>query len=251
MNTNIARASLCLILALSLAPLCHADEAETLKKIKKAGGFAGRVGNEYGAAFDSNKATEENLSLLLELPKVTSLRLSDNTKMTVGCFQIIGRLKHLKQLHIFKSNITDEELKELSGLENLEEIILDATQITGPGAAALSNMKKLTKVRLNGPTVTNAALKHLQPIPNLYSLDLSDTKVTDAGLNDLKGMKKMGRLSLQGTAITDSGLKIFYDTDAFGRLAMLTVSKTKVTKEAANDLKKARSTGKKGFSITT
>jgi hypothetical protein len=196
MTAATFRTLLCFWCLAFWAPLGFADDKETLKKVQKAGGFVAKIGSEYGAAFDETKAGDNDLKLLLELNNITSLRLGENANMTDAAFRTVGRLKSLKQLHVFQSNFTDAALAELQGLQNLEELILDRTQMTGRGFASLSGLSKLSKLQFTGPNGTNAALKPISRLPNLYSLNLSGSKVTDDGLHDLAGMKKMGQLTL-------------------------------------------------------
>ena len=65
-------------------------------------------------------------------------------------------LEKVEKLDLSGSQITNEDLKELSGLRNLKELCLDNTAITNQGLKELISMRQLKNVSLRGTGVTEA-----------------------------------------------------------------------------------------------
>jgi len=71
----------------------------------------------------------------------------------------------------------------LSGLRYLE---LCQTKVTDEGLKELAALTELQRLGLNSTAVTGAGLKHLVPLKKLQLLNLSDTKVTETDVAALK-----------------------------------------------------------------
>src|SRR5260221_2059887 len=59
---------------------------------------------------------------------------------------------------------------------------LNFSEVTDADLKVLSGLQRLQTLKLRSTTVTDAGLKALSELKNLQTLDLGDTKVTDAGL---------------------------------------------------------------------
>src|SRR5262245_17660768 len=96
-----------------------------------------------------------------------------------GGFQVAGVVKKLPPpavpcaLDLSYPGVTDADLDELAGLENLHVLTLRYSK------------------------VTDAGLKKLAGPKNLRNLDLRITQVTDAGLKELAGLKKLQHLRVK------------------------------------------------------
>ena len=75
----------------------------------------------------------------------------------------------------FGSSATDDDLKHLEGLGQLQQLLLVGTKCTDRG------------------------LEHLKELAQLRDLSLEDTRITDAGLEHLQGLSQLQLLSLEGT----------------------------------------------------
>ncbi len=100
------------------------------------------------------------------------------------------------------TNVTDADLKELSGLKDLQTLDLGRTQVTDAGLKELSGLKNLQTLDLSGTQVTDAGLKELSGLKNLRTLLLQGTKVTQAGLKELSGLTNLQTISV--TKVTDA-----------------------------------------------
>lgn len=140
---------------------------------------------------------------------------------------VIARFQKLKNLDLRSNPITDDGLRHLKSLHQLEVLILDATKVSGSGIVYLKELPKLntisfgsyqdgapidddglevicqlpqlTRLILNGTDITDEGLKHLSAIEGLEELSLDHTRVTESGLASLIGMKRLRSLGFQKT----------------------------------------------------
>ena len=96
--------------------------------------------------------------------------------------------------------ITDEERRKVTGLH------LSVSDITNDGLAHLAGLENLQWLDLMNTQVGDAGLAQLARLKNLQWLNLSDTQVGDAGLAHLTGLKNLQRLHLINTQVTDAGV---------------------------------------------
>jgi internalin A len=118
----------------------------------------------------------------------------------------IKDLQNLEKLEITFSEITDDSLINLRGLQQLKYLCLSGP-ISDAGLKHLEGLNQLQYLALLFcDRVTDLGLKHLENLVQLQTLDLTDTGITDTGLNSIRGLTQLQTLSLSGTKITDSGL---------------------------------------------
>ena len=84
------------------------------------------------------------------------------------------------------TQVTDEWLVKLSGLNDLKGLVLENTQVTDAGLERLEGLTSLEVINLLGTQITDAGLVHLEVITSLYWAVLKDTQVTDGGVEKLK-----------------------------------------------------------------
>jgi len=109
---------------------------------------------------------------------------------------------------LFRPQATDETLKHLSGLSNLQDLWLDNQGITDNGLKHLSGLSNLQELSLNNTAITDNGLKHLSGLSNLQFLSMFNTKITDEGLKHLSGLKNLQFLRLDDTEVTEDGVKM-------------------------------------------
>jgi WD40 repeat protein/serine/threonine protein kinase/Leucine-rich repeat (LRR) protein len=175
-----------------------------------------------------------------------------------------GALKHLKNLAklrmLHAGNLTtDNGLKHLGELHDLESLDLVTTQVTGSGFVHLHGLAKLEDLNLNGSPISDEGLRQLRGIPNLKELILESPQVTEAGLAHLKdlpltklivarmqvtdagvehvaSLKQLQSLDLTDNKITDTGLE---HLESLENLQELYINGTKVTAAGVARLQKA------------
>jgi hypothetical protein len=192
--------------------------------------------------------------------EVTHLRLCES-KVTSVDLELIGSLKHLKELNLIATDITDGAgLKHLEALGELEELALGMTQVTDAGLKHLKGLKRLQKLYLEDNQITDSGLEYLKGLKRLQTLSLSGDKLTDTGLECLEGLGQLRSLSLAQTSVTDAGvtslarlqqlqnldLDSTHITDSglehlkgLKQLKTLKLARTRVTAAGVENLKKA------------
>jgi hypothetical protein len=145
-----------------------------------------------------------------------------------------------KSVYLYCSVATDRLLERLIDVPEVEEVVLDLTDVTDDGMKSLAAMTKLKSLAITGgrPGVgdkgfsyicTIATLEHLEMIntrvtdqsipllkdlPNLRSLTLCHSahsthrspEFTAAGLQDLRGLTKLKRLEVSGGLASDAAV---------------------------------------------
>jgi hypothetical protein len=132
--------------------------------------------------------------------------------------------EHLAQLPAFKQldylavvtpSVTDEGLKHvasltnldtlfLSQLENQEILFLSGTKISDDGLKSLTKLSKLKTLYLDRVALSGAGLRHLGELQNLEVLSLRGTPVSAESLATLSTCAKLKELLLFETEITAS-----------------------------------------------
>jgi hypothetical protein len=122
-------------------------------------------------------------------------------------------------LDLRNTNVTDQGLRHLKGMSNLEHLVLGnddlrhfkeihwpTSPITDAGLVHIRELPELTSLHLSGLPITDAGLAAIGDLPNLGSLYLSRTNVQGPGLGQLKSLPKLVLLYLDGSDVSDSGL---------------------------------------------
>lgn len=160
-----------------------------------------------------------NLVFITELPVCSAQNLAEQKPAAATILRLGGQVEVDREalghpviaVRLAESTVTDEDLRCLGSLPDLERLDLRATRIT------------------------DAGLAHLKGCPRLRSLTLiSVSRVTDAGLEHLKGLAHLEQLDLQGTGVTSKGL---VHLDKLPRLRALKLSGERITDECMTQLK--------------
>ena len=152
--------------------------------------------------------SDEGLSHLTDVPKLTLLDLDHNYATTDAALKHIGEhLQSLTNLGLDRTSITDDGLAFLATLKDMRGLNLTATKLTGSGLSHLATLTSMDEMLLNETTVTDQNLKHLALIPNLQILGLFRTSITDAAVPHLARLEKLKRLDIRETKISLAGLE--------------------------------------------
>lgn len=162
-----------------------------------------------------------------------------------------------------RTDLTHEDLKAVSMLDNVQLLDLSFTDTTNAGLRELARLKKLRTLDLRATIVSDAGMNELAALPNLQSLDLSHPPpgyprrvipahkiresprplkcvdiflfpVTDAGIKELARLRSLQSLDLSGTRVTDAGLK---ELAVLPKLQVLNLSRTAVSDAGLKHLK--------------
>ena len=101
-------------------------------------------------------------------------------------------------LQMANSDVTDETVGFLAGLQKLQELDLNDTQVTDTGLAVLAQLPRLRVLRLRGTKITNDGFReHLLAKPTLLELDVRETEVASKTLRAWKNADKERRRYLK------------------------------------------------------
>ena len=145
-------------------------------------------------------------------------KLTSLTQLHIGGGNVGKGLAHLKNLKSLRylsliskrNDDINKYLAHLSGLTELEELVLKNTPVCDASLVHLKGMTKLKKLNLSNAQINGAGLVHLRGMTNLEELDFSNTQIEDKNLVYISGMTKLRKLDLSsnpGTGkITDAGM---------------------------------------------
>lgn len=121
---------------------------------------------------------------------------------------VVERFTELKQLTLMnRKKITDDGLRHLTKLGELEVLALNGTNVRDKGFQYIVHMQNLTGLTLDDAPVTDEALKYIGRLTNLKWLHLNNTQITDVGLQHLTELRMLEDLQLRDTSVTDEGIK--------------------------------------------
>jgi Leucine-rich repeat (LRR) protein len=131
------------------------------------------------------------------------------------------------------NQVTDEGIRELAGMNQLEELHVQGTKITNVGAAFIAeNLKQLKKLDFGNTKLGDAGLRALAGMPNLRELTIYGTSVTDKGLASLPKLKTLEELRIGGSG-SDEGMKSIARCD---NLRVLYISNCHVSDKGFREL---------------
>lgn len=107
----------------------------------------------------------------------------------------LGEITRLESLTLRRCNLTDDDLVGLAAAENLRELKLMSTNITGNGLAALSKLP-LRSLVLHSSEATAETLSCLSEFESLEEISLSTPRLAVNELPDLGKLQKLRSLAI-------------------------------------------------------
>lgn len=106
---------------------------------------------------------------------------------------------------LVSATATDEDMKALDGLDELEFLNIGPTHI---GERGLKHLRGLTSLRILDPGhgVTDAVMPHIGELRRLENLSLRGASISDSGLKAISSLETLKDLDLFGTNVSDQGL---------------------------------------------
>ncbi len=140
---------------------------------------------------------------------------------------------HITLLNLYWTDLTDDDLTLLDGLDRLRTLIMPVRATT----EGLRHLKGLTALaELYPPNeIADEGLAGLRHLPNLEELFLYGSKITDAGLVHFKPLEQLEFLGIQHTRVTGSGL---IHLQSLANLAWLDLSYTQIGDPELKQLEK-------------
>ncbi|WP_339911465.1 redoxin family protein, partial [Symmachiella dynata] len=168
---------------------------------------------KYIAAFAAFK--NAHLARLKKSHSLRALNLNSNVTITNDSLRYIAQLPQLEYLDLFKTNITDAGLKHLRPLKSLKRLNIQVNRqgrkptITALGVAAVAELPEMETLRMGNVGDANECLKLLSNLKNLKSLGIGGRRdtglISDEGVRHLTKLHNMEQLNLWGTALTNAG----------------------------------------------
>ncbi|MFO0937146.1 MAG: hypothetical protein U0798_11600 [Gemmataceae bacterium] len=138
-------------------------------------------------------------------PKANSVRigrsLGSSTFDHQAVFAALKKYEHLEELLLENTNITDDNLKQISEMTNLKYLSIDSTMtITAAGLAHLKSLKKLESLKLtNCSLLREGVWEALAPLSQLKHLELRyQFQGKPAGMEKISELKNLVSLKLGG-----------------------------------------------------
>jgi hypothetical protein len=98
-----------------------------------------------------------------------------------------GGLSPARVIVVMPVATTDDELYDLCELRHLKDLFLTRTKISDRGLRTVSALRWLRKLYLDQTAITDEGLLHLESLSNLHYLNLDDCRnITDQGVARLQ-----------------------------------------------------------------
>lgn len=135
-----------------------------------------------------------------------SLGLNNCSVTDIGFARLMAFTK-LKQLSVASKQLTDEGLRNVGRLSQLQYLFLNSGSIRGEGFASLpASIESLT---LRTPLAEPSSLAKLSHLNSLQELTLEGVNFTDQSLDSLPSFPQLKQLTLYETTITEQSVAKF------------------------------------------
>jgi hypothetical protein len=149
---------------------------------------------------------DEELEGISSLTGLTHLDFDAGRTSDEGAMHL-AKLKHLRHLNLYHSQVTDAGLETLTALTELESLDLTRSDVTFKGMVHVAKFKNLTTLKLEGIWVTDTTVEELLALKKLKHLDLKSTPIGDKGLEHIARFEELTELNLARTRVTDAGIE--------------------------------------------
>jgi hypothetical protein len=177
------------------------------------------------------------LAHLRVLPYLQRLYFDDDLATDEGLRNIAG-LTDLEVLFIYGSyKLGDAGIAHLAGLKNLKWLMIENSRMTDQGLANLKGLTRLEILALGGGHVSDDGLVHVGGLKGVIMLGLKGgDNISDAGLAHLAKLTKLQYLSIQKGRVSDRGLECLR---GLTKLRKISIGDTMVADEGIKKLKEA------------
>ncbi len=145
----------------------------------------------------ANQIDAEGLALLGKLTQLETLDLSECLQVTDQATTALANLKNLKDLNLWRVNLSDDGIAPIGVLTALERLNLDNTRLSDEGLGALAGLTELRFLHLGSTLITDAGLVHLEQMSKLEDLIVTRTAVTQEGVDALQAKLPKTKIQLR------------------------------------------------------
>ena len=189
------------------------DKQDLVKQWIAQGASFGDWKSDAGAAVaagdDANKSAGPAEPKLPEVP-VADAGALDKIRQTGALAMPLAQNTNLLdvEFNLVGDHIDDGTLAALAPVsQQIESLNLARTKVTDDGLKAIEPLKNLQKLHLENTKIGDAGLTHLKDLGSLEYLNLYGTAVTDSGLTQLEGLKNLKSIYLWQTKVTPAGVE--------------------------------------------
>lgn len=144
-----------------------------------------------------------------------SARLCAEGQMTDAILGDVTRVERVTALDLSGSHaLTDQGLRHLAHLPQLEHLDVSGTGITDRGLDILRELPALRTISLAGTRVTDAGVAQLAHCERLESVSLQGTQTGDGAIRALAGKESL-RWFASGNLVSDAGIPVLHDIPVF------------------------------------
>jgi len=105
-------------------------------------------------------------------------------------YSLLEMIPNAVVLQMANSDVTNETLSHLKGMNSLRELDLNDTQVSDAGLKQLSELPKLQQLRLRNTSISDDGFRDsIAPLESLRNVDVTGTKVTSKTLRAWKNAK--------------------------------------------------------------
>lgn len=115
--------------------------------------------------------------------------------------RIPSQAKNLKVIHGSSNEFFIELLFNMSGVSNLQELLLDGNKLSGVIPVSIEELESLTNLNLSSKQLIEEILATIGSLPVLTLLDLSSNQLSGAILNNM-GNLKLNEFNLSTNSLT-------------------------------------------------
>jgi hypothetical protein len=131
----------------------------------------------------------------------------------------ISEQKTLRRLSV-SGGFSDEGLKAVSRLSELEVLEISGGRFSGSGLDRLSSLSRLRMLSLNDLSLSDEATRSIGRLSMLESLSLANSRTGSKQTQHLKGLDHLTSLDLGGTQVGDEGLMVLAELNALRTLRL-------------------------------
>ena len=192
---------------------------DALRKFTASSRMQARVALKPVRLVDPNMAEESRPiirsrdwdAIISALEARPSARLCAEGQMTDTLLGDFARVAGVTALDLGGSHtLTDEGLRHLAHLPQLEHLDVSGTGITDRGLDILRELPALRTISLAGTRVTDAGVMQLAHCEQLESVSLQGTKTGDGAIRALAGKHNL-RWFASGNLVSDAGIPMLHD----------------------------------------
>jgi hypothetical protein len=152
----------------------------------------------------------EGLRYLQKLPKLSVLDIDygsgqEQAQGLHPSLREIGKLRQIDDLRIRGDGLSDDDLKDLTGMRQLKKVQIDFP-VDDEGATLLAGLVNLQALTIKNGSISDAGLTSVSHLHNLNTLWIYGN-FTDRGVEALPELKSLCGLTLGSKNVTEAGLK--------------------------------------------